>query len=173
MSKQIEFKTDNATYIFQHPGIRYVDEMSDKSLDKNNRNMPHRYNELMMENVIVSPAVNYAYFDKLEGDKKEVFEINGRKYEFVNPGAKTLSEMSYHFTDGEGKPSQVKVKEQFMKHIIKYDGEVVSYDFFDELGDIREFNTVIEKSTVFVQNTEFMRVMTACRQFLNGEEIEG
>lgn len=173
MSKQIEFKTNHTTYVFQHPGIRYVDEMSDKSKDRNSRPMPHRYNELMMENVIVEPGVSYAYFDELEKGKKETHEINGQEYTLVHPGSEILSKMAYYFADSEGRPSEVSMKEQFMKHIIQHDGKPVSYDFFDEIGDIKGFNEITTKAAEFMKNTEFMRVMSACRQFLNGEEIEG
>src|SRR5690625_4137943 len=127
------FETEKGKYIFQHPGIRYSEQMKDDSKDRNGKMMWHRYYEKIMDNVIVEPKVSYEYFDELDGDKEETIKINDTEYQLVYPGTKTLSEMTYHFTDSRGLPSEVNTKEQLMKNIIRVDDNPVSYEFFDEL----------------------------------------
>lgn len=172
MAKQHTFKAKSGNeYLFQHPGIRYSEEMKDESKDQNGKFMPHRYYQKIMENVIVKPGVDYAYFDELEGDKEQTLKPFDTEFTLVYPGAKTLSEMAYQFMDGRGQPSIVKTKEGLMKHIIKIDGKPVSFDYFDETGNIEEYNDVTDEASTFYQNTEFQEVMSAARRFLGGEEV--
>lgn len=171
MAKQETFKTQHAEYIFQHPGIRFAEQMKDDAKDRNGKFMPHKYYEQIMKNVVVQPGVDYGYFDELEGEKVEVVESDGSEFELVYPGTKVLSNMAYRFQDGNGLQSQVNTKEELMKHIIRKDGEAVSYDYFDEKGTITQFTEVTDEAAVFFRDTEFQEVMNAARRFLGGEEV--
>lgn len=171
MSKQQTFKTDKQEYLFQHPGIRFSEQMKDEAKDQNGKFMPHKYYEQIMKNVIVQPAVDYAFFDGLEGGNTEVFESGGTEFTFVYPETKVLSQMAYRFLDGKGLPSLVSTKEELMKHIIKLDDEPVTFDYFDKYGTVEQYTKVTDAASEFFQNTEFQEVMNAARRFLNGEEI--
>lgn len=172
MAKQTEFTTDNATYVFQHPGIQYSEQMKDDATDRSGRLMPHKYYQKIMDNVIVQPAVDNAYFDELEGSKTETFKPDETEYTFVMPENKVKAEMEYQFMGKNGRPSQVNTKEQIMKHIVRVDDEPVSFDFFEELGDPAEYNEVIDAASTFFQNTEFMKVMSAASRFLRGQKVQ-
>lgn len=171
MAKQQTFKTDNGEYLFQHPGIRYSEQIKDESKDRNGKMMIHKYYEKIMESVIVQPNVNYAYFDDLEGGTEKVITSEGEDFTLVHPGTKKLSEMGYKFLDGKGVPSIVNTKEEVMKNIIRKDDKPVDFDYFDDNGTVTQYTEVTDAGLGFFKDTEFQEVMIAARRFLNGEEV--
>lgn len=171
MAKQQTFETDNQKYVFQHPGIQFSEQMKDDSRDQNGKFMPHKYYKKIMESVIVEPKVDFSYFDELEGAEEEKVQPDETEYTLVHPGTKTTAEMEYHMMNGKGVPSEVSTKEQLMKHIIKVDGKEVSFKYFDEKGDIEEYNEVIDAASSFFRDTEFKKVMDAAGRFLRGKQI--
>lgn len=171
MAKQTTFETDNGKYIFQHPGIRFSEQMKDEAKDRNGKFMPHKYYQQIMQNVIVEPAVDYAYFDELEGKKSDTFQPSETEYKLVHPGTKTVAEMDYQFLGENGIPSEVNRKEQLMKHFITVKNEPVSFKFFDELGNIEEYYEVTKVASDFKNNLEFTEVMNAASRFLGGKEV--
>lgn len=171
MAKQTTFETDNGKYIFQHPGIRFSEQMKDEAKDQNGKFMPQKYHKKTMENVIVEPKVDYDYFDELEKGKTKTLKPSDTEYTLVYPDTKTISEMQYYFLDGRGRMSELNAKEQFMKHIIKVDENPVTFEFFDELGDIQEYNEVISAAKDFLEDTEFLKVVNAAGDFLRGQEV--
>lgn len=171
MAKQTTFETGKGKYVFQHPGIRFSEQMKDDAKDRNGKFMPDKYYKSIMDNVIVQPGVDYKFFDELEGDKTETIKPNDVEYTLVHPGTKKLSEMEYQFMGEKGIPSEVNIKEQLMKNIIKSNDEPVSFEFFDELGDVEEYQEVMKAARNFKDNLEFFKVMNAAARFLGGQKV--
>ncbi|NGP45967.1 hypothetical protein G4V62_13795 [Bacillaceae bacterium SIJ1] len=170
MAKQKEFESNGQKYIFQRPPLSYVGKMTDDSKDQNGRLIPEKYYRKIMENVIVSPNVDFSFFDEIEQNKEKTFKPYDTEYTFVYPGAKKIAEMEYDMQDGRGAPSELKTHEQLMKHIIRVDGEEVSFDFFEESDEVGEFFEVIDEAAKFFKDNEFKEVVGEAVAFFRGKK---
>lgn len=170
MSKHKEFESNGQKYIFQRPPLSEVGRIADAA-KRNGRIVPVRYYKLIMDNVIVSPKTSFKFFDEIEPNKEQVFQLNDVEYTFVYPGAKKFAEIEFEMLDDQDNPSEAKIHEQLLKHIIRVDGKPVDFEFFEELDDPTEFFDVIDAAADFFRNNEFKKVMIAATAFFRGKKI--
>ena len=170
MSKHKEFESNGQKYIFQRPPLAHIGKMTDDA-KQGGRIVPVKYYKLIMDNVIVSPKTSFKFFDEIEPNKEQTFQPNDIEYTFVYPGAKKCAEMEFDMTDEQGNPSEARIHEQLLAHIIRVDGKPVDFDFFEELDDPSEFFEVIDAAADFFRNNEFKKVMDAAISFFRGKKI--
>src|SRR5690606_11831938 len=139
--------------------------------DSNGRTVPEKFYKLMMEHVIVSPRIDFKYFDEIEPNKEKRFKVNETEYTFVYPGAKKFAEIEFDCLDENDVPSEAKTHENLLKHIVRVNGEPVNFDFFEELEDPSEFFEVINAAAKFFVGNEFKQVMNAAISFFRGKKI--
>lgn len=168
--KRKEVTINGRHYIFQRPPFSEIGKITD-SAKENGRVVPLKFYKLMMEHVIVSPKVDFKYFDEIEPNKEKKFKPNDTEYTFVYPGAKRFAEIEFDCLDENDNPSEAKIHEVMLKHIIRVNGEPVDFDFFEALDDSEEFFEVINAAADFFRSNEFKQVMNAAISFFRGKKI--
>lgn len=169
MAKQEVIQVGKNEYLLQHPGIRYSEQMKDDAKDKNGKMQLDKFYQAIMRNVIFEPNVSFKYFDEIDAELTKEVEGDNAVYQLVYPGAKETALMMNRFMDGSGRPSEMRSKEQLLKHIVKIDGEEVTFEYFDKVGGIKDYNLVVSEASDFIQEFEFQKVMAESRRFLTGE----
>ena len=90
-SKFYQYKEEinGTTYVFQHCGKRKLIRMTDEATDKDGKRSNEKLMDLAFENIVVSPSVNFEYFDDPahEDDFDRVTEILG---EFLSGNFRNL-----------------------------------------------------------------------------------
>ena len=76
---QYSEEINGTTYVFQHPGKRMIIRMTDEATDKDGKRLNEKLIDLAFKNIVVSPTVNFEYFDdpEHEEDFDRVTEILG------------------------------------------------------------------------------------------------
>lgn len=78
MAKQFEQRkeTINGTdYVFQFPGIRAVNEITDRCKNQHGVVMQAKMNEEYFKHVVVEPKVSWDYFEEKPEDYVQVLEV--------------------------------------------------------------------------------------------------
>lgn len=78
MAKSFEQRTEEingTTYVFQFPGIRAANEMSDRCKNQHGVVMQTKMTEEFFKHVIVEPKVNWDYFEEKPEDFSEVIKV--------------------------------------------------------------------------------------------------
>lgn len=170
-TKTKEFTVNGRRYIFQRPPFSEIGRITDAAKDSNGRIVPLKMYKLMMEHVIVSPRVDFRYFDEVEPVKEKKICPNETEYTLVYPGAKKIAEIEYESLDENEVPSEAKIHENLLRHIIRVDGSPVDFEFFENLEDDSEFFIVMDEAADFFRSNEFSQVMKAAISFFRGKKV--
>ena len=169
--KTKEFVVNGRRYIFQRPPFSEIGRITDAAKDSNGRLVPMKFYKLMMEHVIVSPRVDFRYFDEIEPVKEKKICPNETEYTLIYPGAKRIAEIEFECLDENDNPSEAKIHELLLKEVIRVNGEPINFDFFEELEDESEFFTVMDEAAEFFRSNEFSQVLKAAAAFFRGKKV--
>lgn len=171
--KQKEVTIKGTKYMLQRPSRRYVDEMKDRCKNKQGHLLLEKYNKELLKHVVVQPSgLKLSSFSEKCKSEAGSYEGEELEYELVTPDPATISRFGNEILTDEGIPSEVKVKEYLMNHVIKVDGKHVDYDFFEDV-ETDEFNGVIKAAQAHIEESEFSQLMAECRRFLERKGEKG